>query len=348
MKIIEKRKNNNRIQTILFVFVLTLYSHISTASNCETDYSKCSILKTITGEEIEPSGVVWVEGLDLAIGVSDSRNKAPGYEIFSFDPMTSNEIIIVKPMLTEDQSNKFQLDDLEGITQVNGEFFVMSSLSLDKHFNHPEDRWSRQQALRFRIRKDASGNFGVAYAKKISSKMRPDLRSWIITNPNPDWMAENLIGRAEHGGINVEGLASTKEGNLIIGFRGPIISSDQNMKVPLLVFSPQGPNLAPLFKEWKHIEMNCSGSECDHGIRGIERISDDNKFIVILGHKGSKHDQLSLILWDMDTGKVKQLGDLPKRFVGEGITIIKQTSKNITLLIVDDLEGRFMIKKVSL
>jgi len=193
----EEIKKKYRIQTLLFMFVLTIYSHTSIANNCESDYSKCSLLKTITGEEIEPSGVVWVEELGLAIGVSDSRNKAPGYEIFSFDPMDSKDIIIVEPMLTEEQSNLFELDDLEGITQVNGEFFAMSSLSLDKHFNNPEDRWSRQQALRFRIRKDTSGNLLVNYAKKISSKMKPDLRGFILSNPNPDWTAENLIGRAE-------------------------------------------------------------------------------------------------------------------------------------------------------
>lgn len=357
----------------VFLFIAFTLSQFI-LGQCDVNRKDCPILVTAQGHEIEPSGVIWVSNLKIAIGVSDERKDAPGYEIFWFDPNKINtssktKTIEVTPLLTPTQSNRFQLDDLEGITEINGEFFVIGSLSLDKNPNPDQDRWSRHQAYRFRITKDIfEDTYSIYNAKRISDNTRPDMREWVISSSGGDWNNDIYKKRAEErtngqgifGGINIEGLTTTKNGELIMGFRGPIYpiydsKEIAGYKIPLLIFSPQGPDLAPKIIGWKYIKIDsasfCKNAtekhECELGIRGIDRISgNSNEYVVILGHTGEEYNRLRLISWNMDTGEVKDKFEFPSAFVAEGITVTNVTSNKVELLIVDDKEGYIMEKEI--
>ncbi len=92
------------------------------------------------------------------------------------------------------------------------------------------------------------------------------------------------------------------------------------------------PGFPPLMKE-----------EQERGIRAMAYIPGagaPERYVVVAGHTGARHDNLRLILWDPSSGLVQDRGPLPDRFVGEGIAVINQRDNRLDVLLVDDLRGR--------
>jgi hypothetical protein len=315
-------------------------------------------LVTAGGAPLEPSGLVWAADLHLAIAVNDERTEAPGYEIFAFDPLTvcENNTIVAQPLLSRDQSDKLQLDDLEGLTRIGSkEFYAIGSLSLDtppkKPGEQPEDRWSRHQAVRFTIGRNRDGTLAIRQIARVSKNARPDLREWLISSSGRPWPNESYRKRAERGGINVEGLAATQSGELLIGFRGPLDPEDH---APVLFVKFPGADRAPQARKWSSIDLSgLAGSpeEKKRGIRAIERIPASDgpeRFLVVVGPAGGRYDALRLVIWEPRTGSVEDRGQLPDRFVAEGVAVLARLETGmLKVLLVSDLEGRVMVKTIK-
>ena len=324
----------------------------------DPDWDTLPALVTADGESLEPSGLVWAHDLGVAIAVNDERLEAPGYEIFAFDPskVSQRNTIIARPLVSLDDSQKFQFDDLEGLTRLDsGEFFAIGSLSLDappKNPNEePEDRWSRHQAARFRIRRDDAGNLQLTNLNRVSANARPDLREWLISSSGRSWQDEAYRKRAERGGINVEGLASTRNGELVIGFREPL---QENYNVPVLFVQPRGPDKAPGVPYWKHIDLSGiegTPEEKQRGIRGIERIpgSDEpERFLVVLGPVAGRFDAHRLAIWEPRSGTLKDRGAFSStRFVAEGAAVVEELDNGmLKVLVVSDKAGRVLFRTI--
>lgn len=325
---------------LLSAFSLTVACDAQTP--CQKNVKNCAQLFTTQKNTLEPSGLVWAKDLGVAIGVHDERDGL-GYEIFAFDPSKKGKVEAI-PLLSATQSKKMKLDDLEGLTRTpDGTFYAITSLSLDVDDNSTEDRWTRFQAVRFNVEKQDDGKLAVTNLRRLSKNKRPDLREWFISSSGMCWPGYSYKERAEKGGINVEGLASSSDGKLLVGFRGPLIDGRKTLIAEL---TPPDINDAPGPVTWKQIDVTdvpSMGASMERGIRAIERIpGEDSKYVVILGHTGGLYDNLHVGIWDAEKGKYSERFELPEKFVGEGIAVMSSTKDKLQLLIVSDKDGYFM------
>ena len=316
-------------------------------------FEQCPKIVTADGNPLEPSGLVWAEDLHVAIAVNDERDEAPGYEIFAFDPnkKTPNNKIVAQPLLTKSISDTFQLDDLESITRLDNKvFYAFCSLSLDYDEAKSEDRWSRHQAVGFDVGRRADGGIELKNLHRLSGVRRPDMREWMMSSSSKSWKDESYRKRAERGGINVEGLASSLDGSLVIGFRGPL----EDSKIPVLFLKPPEDDQSPEAVRWTSIDnskLPGGGEEKERGIRAIERIpgaEGPERYVAVLGHTGHRQDSLRIVIWEPESGALKDYGELPKRFVGEGVAVMGPSEgAKLKLLIVSDLGGRVLVKTIT-
>ena len=298
--------------------------------------------------KLEPSGLAWDPGLQMAVGVSDRGPKTPGYELFAFRPdlVGPTNQITAQPLLTRQQSSRFQLEDLEGLTRTDdGEYFAIASLSL--HPSKPaRDRWTRFQAVRFRLEPGPHGPKLVGL-RRLSEGRRPDLREWLISSSNRAWPNEAYRKRAEYGGINVEGLASAPKAEdgstiLVVGFRGPLeLVTPSGLAAPVLflrlVEDESTETLEAL--AWKGINVSLlpgSREQKRRGIRAMERIPGTSRYIVVLGREGGPRDRLRLVLWDPQAQALQDRGELPDGFRAEGVAVISRRGDKLEVLLVDD------------
>lgn len=352
------------------------------AQDCIADIRQCPKLVTANGDELEPSGLAWDPQLEYAIAVHDDRSTQKGYEVFAFKPTGntgSNVTITAIPLMSIATSDAFGLDDLEGITLTDdGWYYAIGSLSLDKleakpsnpsvtspsKQEEPEDSWARHQLVRFKVVMQ-NNSPTIRDLQRVSADRRPDFREWVISSSGKVWTNQAYRRRSENGGINVEGLASRANGDLVIGFRGPV---EEGLQVPVLFLAPPDQSdEAPRARYWTHIDVQGVArpqnptaeltEQRQRGIRGIERIPGEQgreRYVVILGHEGRRFDQLRLIVWEpnarSEADRLIDYGDLPARFVAEGVAVkgLPNDARQIEVLLVDDAGGRVMSLKITL
>lgn len=157
----------------------------------------------------------------------------------------------------------------------------------------------------------------------------------------PDLVQFNLLGAAElaptlPGGLNIEGLAATPEGGLLIGFRNPI-PAGQALLVPLLnpqeVIAGLPPRFAP------RVLLNLDGL----GIRSIEEWR--GRYYILAGSSSSQGES-RLYEWTGSGAAPRWISGLS--FAGmnpEAVAIFPAQSK-IDLLVVSD-DGREIIRGVE-
>jgi hypothetical protein len=293
----------------------------------------------------ELSGLAWDPALQLAIGVRDERRDYPGYEIFAFDPemVGADGCHTALPLMSDSLSARFQLEDLEGVTRTDdGVYYALTSLSLDRLPSALRDGWTRFQGVRFTVGR-SGGRPAVDSMGRLSANRRPDLREWVISSSGRDWTANAYRGRAESGGINVEGLSWNSDGSLMVGFRAPM---DPGPSAPVLTLRVPAPDSQPQAIGWSAIDVArlpaSNKEEQQRGIRAMARVpgaGTPERYVVVVGHTGPRHDNLRLVLWEPSSGAVLDRGVLPDGFVGEGIAMVDIRDNRLDVLLVDDLRG---------
>lgn len=165
----------------------------------------------------------------------------------------------------------------------------------------------------------------------------------LISKSGHEWTGAEVRGRAEGEGINVEALSATSDGNLIIGFRGPL-SADGGvlaLEVKLPASSDDEPALvnkhvlAPL--DLAHIPKGAAKT-----LRAISMVRDEpGHYYVLLGPKGYEKEELVLARRNAQSGELTKATVLPKNFVAEGVTPLP----GARVLVVDDLEEKVLIAR---
>lgn len=321
---------------------------------CFRDYQGCPTLVGPDSLWLEPSGLVWVPEFQMLLGVTDDVGPARGYEIFYVRAQDLDRMEIpVFPLLTVAQSLALDVQDLEGLTLVDGTrtLYAVASLSLDKRPEGYDDRWNRHQMIRVDLASPREGVLVAERVARVSADRRPNIREWLISSSGRPWTPLAFQGRPEAGGINVEGLATDPAGNLLMGFRGPL----EETRALTLRMRPGGPEDEPVSLGW--LEMDVSGlpwkrgdpAMLERGIRGIDRIPGvrDEEYVVVVGHTGPRYDNLRIVRWNATTGEVSDLAELPESFVGEGIAVMEVTPQEIQVAVVSDRDARLMIRRFA-
>jgi hypothetical protein len=129
------------------------------------------------------------------------------------------------------------------------------------------------------------------------------------------------------GGLNIEGLAATSNGELLIGFRSPLYEG-RALIVPLL--NPQETIRGAGAKFGKAMELDLHGS----GIRSIERVG--QQYVIIAGSAQDAQEPSRLYRWD-GTGKPKLVPNVTLRGLNpEGIAFHPGGSGGDYFLLSDD------------
>ena len=142
----------------------------------------------------------------------------------------------------------------------------------------------------------------------------------MLSKSGYEWTGEETRGKAEAEGINVEALSVTETGNLIIGFRGPLVLNkgalaleirlpDSAKGEPVLIRKHQIPPL-----DFDHIPPGSAKT-----LRAITRVPvESGDYYVLLGPKGYEKEQVVLARWSSNSGKLSKATLLPTGFIGEG------------------------------
>jgi hypothetical protein len=293
--------------------------------------------------KIESSSATWAKNYDRVIVVSDNFNDlaeqgAGEYVIGYFDLNSDAREVLVKPLLTSAQVEEFQLYDLEGVTLIGDRLFAIGSLAL--HGKNPQrDRWERYQFLQMDL-VEKDGQLRATNLAHVASRW-PSFRDWLISESGYEWTEEAIRGRAEGEGINVEALSATSDGNLIIGFRGPLTANGGTLALEIKL-PPRADEAPVLIKEhvlptvdFPHIPKGAAKT-----LRAITMVPDvPGQYYVLLGPKGYEKEDLVLARWNATTGTLGKATLLPKNFVAEGVTPIPGGK----VLIVDDLDELLLI-----
>jgi len=164
--------------------------------------------------------------------------------------------------------------DLEAAATIGNRIYWMSSHALKKSGEFEE---ARHRFFATDIQPGA-----VPTVKVVGDKPYVGLVANMIADPalKPILLAASKLPPEAEGGLNIEGLAATPDGKLLIGFRNPI-TKDGALLVPLdnpnEVIGGAKPKFgAPIWL--KGLEGN--------GIRSIERVG--SRYFVVAGPRGDK------------------------------------------------------------
>ena len=303
------------------------------------------LVATYQGKKIpiESSSVAWSNRYNKAIVVSDNYNdlvtkNAGHYVIVSFSLDSDSSTIAVEPLLTPQQTTDYPLYDLEGVSLIGDRLYAIGSLAL--HGKNPQrDRWERHQFVQM----DLTESNGVLQAKNLThvSERWPDFRNWLISKSGYPWTGEETRGRAEADGINVEALSANSLGNLMIGFRGPLLPDESVLALELSPpsASEQEPTLVKKYAI-PQVELANRSQDAPKTLRGMAEVPETKgEYYVILGPKGYEKELLVLARWNSKTGKLTKVTPFPVGIVAEGVVPIG----NNKLLIVDDLKEAILI-----
>ncbi|MEA3277726.1 MAG: hypothetical protein U9Q81_21070 [Pseudomonadota bacterium] len=293
--------------------------------------------------KIESSSAAWSERYGKVIVVSDNFNDlaeqdAGHYVIAYFGLEDDGGEIPVEPLLSREQVEEFRLYDLEGVALNEDRLYAIGSLAL--HGRNPKrDRWERHQFLQMDLEEKAGRLHAVNLTHVVSRW--PDFRDWLISKSGYEWTGEAIRGRAEGEGINVEALSATSDGNLIIGFRGPL-SADGGTLALEIELPPTADDEPVLVKE--HVLPPVDFPQIPKGaektLRAITMVpGEPGQFYVVLGPKGYEKEELVLARWNAKNGELTEATLLPKDFVAEGVTPIPGGK----LLVVDDLKEMILV-----
>ncbi len=292
---------------------------------------------------IEPSSITWSNRYNKAIVVSDNYNdlivdNAGHYVIVSFSLKADSSTIAVEPLLTPQQAADYPLYDLEGVTLIEDRLYAIGSLAL--HGKNPDrDRWERHQFVQM----DLTESNGVVQANNLThvSQRWPDFRNWLISKSGYPWTGEETRGRAEADGINVEALSANSLGNLVLGFRGPLLPDGSVLALELS--PPAASNLETILVK-KHAVPQVEAANIPQGapktLRGMVEIPEQpGEYYVLLGPKGYEKELVVLARWNSNTGTLTKATPLPEGIVAEGVVPIAKNK----LLIIDDLKEAILV-----
>ncbi|MBF0260329.1 MAG: hypothetical protein HQL97_00655 [Magnetococcales bacterium] len=328
--------NPSRLITLMLLTMLATPA-VADSLKCPDNIKKLPRLVAEQGE-VEPSGVAWDPGSQWAIGVSD---EASIQALFAFDPkaVRPDNTIRAIPLLTPAQVKQFNPADLEGITRLpGGEFVASASLGLNK--GKPRDT-----ILRFALKPNASQPPVIDALRKVSPA--GGMHAWLTTTANPPW-DKKFSAMDGESGINVEGLAASRDGHLLFGFRHPELSGK-----PLVLVAKEEANGALSAVQWRKLKLQARFEE--GGILGIGKeplgVRDmapipgaaGNGYLVLLGASGSGSDlPFQVGIWNDDQDEIRHVGTLPPGFRAEGITVLDRKQETLRLLLVSDKKGLVM------
>ncbi len=222
-----------------------------------------------------------------------------------------------------DNNPKNKEIDVEAVSEINGIHYWITSHGRSKKGNRKKER---HQFLATKITSDESilEQVGKSYTQLVLPDMIQDSQL-----NDFDFITAETISPKEKGGLNIEGLTTTVDGDLLIAFRNPI------PKHKALLLSLKNPQ--DLIDETKDIKAHFGQPlllDLDGlGIRSIEFWSVIKAYLIIAGSFDGE-DKFALYIW---SGKKEDQPEkisiqFPEQFRPESILFYPQLSDRFHIL----------------
>jgi hypothetical protein len=201
--------------------------------------------------------------------------------------------------------------DLEAVSELNGVIYWITSHGRSKKGNRKEER-HQFFATQITNGQPILEQVGKSYTQLVLRDMLEDPKLATLDLKTAETIAPKLLG-----GLNIEGLTATPEGELLIGFRNPI-PEGKSLLIPLknpLDLVTQDPETVkanfgdPILLDLKGL-----------GIRSIEFWSAIEAYLIIAGPFG-EGDEFALYSWSVNDKEQPELISLtlPDKFRPESI-----------------------------
>lgn len=221
--------------------------------------------------------------------------------------------------------------DIEAVTQLNGILYWITSHGRNKNGKRKEERHQFFANEITNSSQPVLKQFGKSYTQLVLKDMLQETR---LKKYNLK-KAETIVPKGK-GGLNIEGLTTTPEGELLIGFRNPIPDGKAlllPLKNPLELIKQNEDKVSASFGN--PIEIDLEGL----GIRSIEYWESYKVYLIVAGAYDSS-DKFGLYWWsgnDEEKPQKIEINDLPEKFRPESILFYPH-QKNHFQLLSDDGE----------
>jgi hypothetical protein len=219
--------------------------------------------------------------------------------------------------------------DIEAVTQLKGILYWITSHGRNKNGKRKEERHQFFANEITNSNQPVLKQFGKSYTQLVLKNM---LQESSLKKYNLE-QAETIAPKGK-GGLNIEGLTTTPEGELLIGFRNPITDGKAlllPLKNPLELVKQHENKVSASFGD--PIEIDLEGL----GIRSIEYWESYKVYLIIAGAYDSS-DKFGLYWWsgnDEEKPQKIEINDLPEKFRPESI-LFYPNQKNRFQLLSDD------------
>jgi hypothetical protein len=220
-------------------------------------------------------------GVDHFVVADDERNTLQIYNRAQAEPIESVDLSAFLDTKPEKES------DLEGAAAIGNRVYWISS--------HGSNSKGKEQERRYRFfatdvqlaKRPQLFTFGEPYHDLLADLLRsPSLKSYRLDEAAKR-PPKTLATPEMPGGLNIEGLASTSDNRMYIGFRNPIARGNA-LIIPLQ--NPGKVVLGALAEFGTPIELNLGG----RGIRSIEHVGSD---YLIIGGPADDGSDFMLYRW---------------------------------------------------
>ena len=202
--------------------------------------------------------------------------------------------------------------DLESAAEIAGTYFWIGSHSTSRT---AEFRPTRHRLLAINIKQGEKGKFALSPAGDIYTKLIEELQDDSRFDHYHFGKAKKTQAKAI-GGLSIEGLATTPDNGLYIGFRNPLCGGKlkqgrlENGKALIVKLKNPFEVIHGLEAKFADpIELDLDG----YGIREITRRK-NHKYLIVAGpyHEnietvGHQREETCLYKWSSKSGKLKQL-----------------------------------------
>jgi hypothetical protein len=259
-------------------------------------------------------------GQDQFIVGNDEADEELGNLLRVYSSQESGKVTTLPISINEFVNTRKEID-LEAVTELNGVIYWITSHGRD---NDAEIKPKRHQLFATKLigEDNVLEQVGQSYTR---------LLYWdLLTESKLKGLRANDVETIapKEGGINIEGLTTTPEGNLLIGFRSPL-AGNKALLVPLknpLELVTQTETKAQFGQP---ILLDLNGL----GVRSIEYWSVIKTYIIIAGEVGSG-DRFALYLWSGNPNENPELIDLtfPVDFRPESVLFYPHLSDRFQIL----------------
>jgi hypothetical protein len=259
-------------------------------------------------------------GQDQFIVGNDEADEELGNLLRVYSSQESGKVTTLPISINEFVNTRKEID-LEAVTELNGLIYWITSHGRN---SSGEIKPKRHQlfATKFTDDDNVLEQVGQSYTRFLYWDLLTESKLKSLRENEMERLAPKL------GGINIEGLTATPEGDLLIGFRSPL-TENKALLVPLknpLELMTQTGTKAQLGEP---ILLDLDGL----GVRSIEYCSVIQAYIIIAGEVGGG-DRFALYLWSGKPNENPELIDLtlPTDFRPESVLFYPHLRDRFQLL----------------